>query len=128
MCIFSYEYTLQVRLYSYLSAILWSYVLSLIDASSISLYKNTIHLLFTWNVCVRQMITISRYYKNKLVADKLKKTLVSTVLVRLSIAICIRQLLRNHIMQRSSISNNWGRGHMCLYQKACNNNHMILQI
>ena len=75
MCIFSYEYILQVRLYSYLSAILWPYVLSLIDASSISLYKNTIHLLFTWNVCVRQKITISQYYKNKLVADKLKKNI-----------------------------------------------------
>ena len=33
---FSYESILQVRLYSYLSAILWPYVLSLIDASSIS--------------------------------------------------------------------------------------------
>ena len=50
-------------------------------------------------------------------------------LVTLTIANCTRQLLRNHILLPGScVSNNWGKGHICLYQKVCNNNHNLADI
>ena len=50
-------------------------------------------------------------------------------LVRLPIANCIRQTLRNRILRPGScISNNWGRDHICLYQKTYIYNHDLAAI